>query len=454
MEEELSSDFARRANAGCLWQILALPVILLLLCGAFFFGYQIYDTVRETVLMWGLPDIGSPPAPVVASQPTRAPLPNIAAGERVNVLLLGVDRRPAEKCPCRTDTMMVASLDPKTSTAGLITIPRDWYVPIPDVGEARINQANWYGELYKFPGGGPGLAKRTVEYNLGRRIHFYVLVDFAAFIKVVDTLGGIDVDVPKTIDDPDYPDMNFGKSPLHIPAGRIHMNGELALKYARTRHLDGDYGRMKRDIQVMMAIREKALRLDMLSKLPALIQTMWGTIETDMTPQDVFALAPAAAKVKTENIKTGSIDQSMTMQFRTSTGADVLWADRAKIGKLMDQVIPLDNTAGDQTKQIRQEAARVLILNGTKSPQLAEQTAKYLQAQGFQIAGYGNADRFDYAKTVLVDYSGAKEWTINTLARIMHVEPDNIRRTPNSKSEADVRVILGADWILPATNGK
>jgi LCP family protein required for cell wall assembly len=317
------------------------------------------------------------------------------------------------------------------------------------VGENRINTAAFYGELYKYPGGGPGLAKKTIEYNFGRPVHYYVLVDFAGFRKVVDALGGIDIDVPKPINDQQYPDENFGYSPLYIPAGRIHMNGDLALKYARTRHQDGDFGRSKRQIQVLMAIRDKALRLDILPKLPALLQSMWGTLETDMNPTEVLALAQVGAKVKTENIKSGSIDQTMTVQFRTSNGADVLWFDRVKVGQLFDQIIPQDRNGTDMAGRVQQEAARITILNGTNTPQLAERTAKYLQSQNFQIAAYGNADRFDYAKTVLIDYSGKKVATLSVLTRLFHVDPANIRYVSNVNSDSDIRIILGADWTPP-----
>ncbi len=429
-----------------------MAVMMLFVCGGIFFGYQIYDTVREAVITLGLPDIGSLPALSAAganAQPTRENVPNIMAGERVNVLVLGIDRRPSEKCPCRTDTMMIATLDPKTGTAGLITIPRDLYVPIPTVGENRINTAMFYGELNKYPGGGPGLAKKTVEYNLGRRIHYYVLVDFSGFRKVVDTLGGIDIDVPKTIDDPQYPDDNFGYRPLHIPAGHIHMNGDLALAYARTRHVDNDFGRSKRQMQVLMALRDKALRLDILPKLPALMQSMWGAVETDLQPQEVLALAQTASRIKTENIKNATIDQTMTVEFLTSAGADVLWPDRAKIGALMDQMIPQDGTVADQSGQIKTENAKLVVLNGTNNTQVAERTAKFLQAQGYAVYGYGNADRFDYAKTVLIDYSGTKSATITTLAKMFHVDPENIRRVTNVKGDSDIRVIVGADWTPP-----
>jgi len=440
----------QRRNGNALLKAIGLIVLALFACGGLFFAYQIYDTVREAVIALGLPDIGE--LPVISAggaQPTREPLPNIAVGERVNVLVLGIDRRPSEKCPCRTDTMILVTLDPKAYTAGVLTIPRDLYVTIPTVGENRINTAAFYGELYKYPGGGPGLAKKTIEYNFGRPVHYYVLVDFAGFRKVVDALGGIDIDVPKPINDQQYPDENFGYSPLYIPAGRIHMNGDLALKYARTRHQDGDFGRSKRQIQVLMAIRDKALRLDILPKLPALLQSMWGTLETDMNPTEVLALAQVGAKVKTENIKAGSIDQTMTVQFRTSNGADVLWFDRVKVGQLFDQIIPQDRNGTDMAGRVQQEAARITILNGTNTPQLAERTAKYLQSQNFQIAAYGNADRFDYAKTVLIDYSGKKVATLSALTRLFHVDPANIRYVSNVNSDSDIRIILGADWTPP-----
>lgn len=441
----------QRGHGDTALQIVAALLVAMFVCGGLFFAYQIYETVREAVLTLGLPDLGGLQPPAAGPQPARVVAPNIAAGERVNVLVMGVDRRPSEKCPCRSDVMMIASLDPKTMTAGLVTIPRDLYVPIPGEAEDRINTALFYGDLKKYPGGGPALAMKTVEYNLGVRIHYYVIVDFSGFRKLVDTLDGIDVYVPKAIDDPTYPDENFGIKPIHIAAGWQHMDGETALEYARSRHGDNDFERSRRQVQILMAIRDKALRLDLLPKLPALLSSMWGIVQTDMQPQEVIALAAAASQVKTGNIKTATIDQTMTVEFRASTGADVLWPDRAKIGQLMQQIIPTDGGTANQAALIAQEAAHILVLNGTSVSTASAQTAKYLQSQGFQVTAYGNADRFDYSKTVLIDYSGKKNSTITVLANLFHVDPENIRQSTNVKSDADVTVILGSDWTPPAT---
>lgn len=441
-----------RRSARILIELAAIVFISLFVCGALFFGFHTYDTVRQAVVVLGMPEldgIGMPPAISAGTQPTREPLPNIAAGERVNILAMGTDCRPIDKGACRTDTMMIATLDPKTSTAGIVTIPRDLWVPIPGVGENRINTANWYGVVNKYPGGGPALAKKTVEYNFGRRIHYYVLIDFNGFRRIIDKLGGIDIDVPKAINDPTYPDENFGFSPLYIPAGRVHMNGELALKYARTRHQDGDFGRSKRQIQVLLAVRDKAMRLDVLPRLPGLIQEMWGVAQTDLKPSEVLALAQAASRVRIENVRYGSIDQTMTVEYREKTGADVLWFDRVKVGQLMDRIIPADTPVNGQSAKVKQEAASIIVLNGTPNAPLAEQTTQFLQQQGFQIFSYGNADRFDYANTVLIDYTGTKSATLTELARILRVDPANIRRTAAIKSDVDIRVILGADWTPP-----
>ncbi len=431
-------------------QVLLVFFLGLFACGIPLAAYSIFATARDAILTLGAPNIGdlsalgSAPRPPPASTP-----PNIAAGERVNVLILGTDCRPNEK-PCRTDTMILASLDPKTSSAGLVTIPRDLYVPFPGFDiEQKINTANFLGESRRLPGGGPGLAKQTVELNLGRKVHYYVLVDFAGFRRIIDTLGGLDIDVPKAISDPCYPDDNYGCITLNIPAGRIHMNGDLALKYARTRHLGGDFARSKRQIQVLMAARDKALRLDLIPKLQTLIPQLLGTVKTDLPVQQLIALAPVAAKVKTENIRAGTIDQSMTVEFRTAYGADALWPDRAKIGRLMDEIIPRGDSVADGVSTIQREAARILILNGTTTPALGEKTAKFLQSQGFQIAAFGNADRTDYSKTVLIDYSGSKNSTLSLLASTFRVDPDNIRRVSNVKSEVEIRLILGSDWTPP-----
>lgn len=262
---------------------------------------------------------------------------------RFTVLVMGLDRRPGETgLAYRTDTVILASIDPATQSIGVLSIPRDLYVEVPGYSELqRINSPMVLGELRQ-PGYGPQLMMQTAQYNLGIRIHDYVAVDFNTFITLIDSIGGVDIDVPYTINDPQYPNMNFGYDPLYIPAGMQHMDGALALKYARTRHGDSDFQRAQRQQQVMYAIRDKVLNLDMLPQLIVQSPSLWGQISqgisTGLSLDQLIQLAWYLKDIPGGNIKTGVIDERYSIFYTTSQGASVLIPDRAKLGNLMVEV--------------------------------------------------------------------------------------------------------------------
>jgi polyisoprenyl-teichoic acid--peptidoglycan teichoic acid transferase len=430
--------------------LLAL-ILPLFVCGGMAAGYYFFDTIRQYIALANFPDYGSvSPSGSQQSAPAPSSLPNIAAGDRVNVLLLGIDKREGEVGPFRTDTMILATLDPKTKTGGMLSIPRDLYVPIPmpGIGLNRINTANFFGDMYKYPGGGPALAKKAVEYNLGVAVHFYVLIDFNGFRKIVDTLGGIDVDVPAPIDDKEYPTENYGIKSIHIPAGHLHMDGELALEYARSRHTTSDFDRSRRQMQIIMAIRDKALKIDALSKLPLLIMQLRDSIETDLTPQEIIALAPIAAQVRADNLKSLSIDQTMTYEITLNNGADVLWPERSKIAGVVKEMFP-PQAGLSQADALKKENARIAVLNGTLNSGYAEQTADYLKAHGFNVVQTDNARRSDYKQTVILDSAG-KPGTLAALLQALSMQAASVQPLPSSVNNVDIEVILGADWTLPA----
>jgi LCP family protein required for cell wall assembly len=289
---------------------------------------------------------GAPGITVGGTPPVvLAPAPTLDVGEyqegwgpeRVTVLVMGVDRRPGESTRTRTDSMMLLTMDPVAKTAGVLSIPRDLYVEVPGYGLDRINSANVLG--------GGQLAKQTAEYNLGVRVDYYAIVDFNAFTTLVDEIGGIDVDVPRTINDPTYPDNNYGYDPFYIEAGSQHLDGVTALKYARTRHADSDFGRAERQQQVLMAIRSKVISVEMLptliSKAPVMVGTLGDSIETDMSVDQMVRLAVSARDVPRENIRTAVIDGNYITVYTTPQGASVLIPERDKIGILMADVFSL-----------------------------------------------------------------------------------------------------------------
>ena len=274
---------------------------------------------------------GAPEVPtLIPGQPTPTLVPTSEpwqGTERITILVMGIDRRPGQSFISRTDSMMLVSLDPVGNTASILSVPRDLYVLIPGHGRDRINTAFVYGSAGDNPVGGAALAMQTVEYNLGVRVNHYALVDFGAVIQTVNTLGGIDVNVPRDINDPTYPDMNYGFDPLFIPAGWQHMDGELALKYARTRHVDNDFGRAQRQQQVLLAVRDKAIGLGMptlVSRAPALYQQLEQGIRTDLSLEQIVRLLTAVNEVPRENIKSDVLDYRYVTSYRTETGADVL----------------------------------------------------------------------------------------------------------------------------------
>src|SRR5581483_2285014 len=368
--------------------VFAGMIFTLFVCGGLGAGYYFFDTVREYTASANLPNISD----IVADFPQHtenspvvpAP-PNVAAGERINVLLLGIDRREGEQGPWRTDTMIVATLDPKTKTAGMLSIPRDLYVPIPapGAGEARINTANFFGDSSKYPGGGTALAKKNVEYNFAIPIHYYVLLDFDGFRRIIDALGGIDIDVAEPIDDQEYPTEDNGIMHLYIPAGRQHMDGDMALKYARSRKSTSDFDRSRRQMQVILALRDKALKMNALAQAPQLISQLRAAIQTDMTPDQILALAPIAAQVRPDNIKVRSIDLTMTYEIKLNTGADVLWPDREKIGALVQELFSTTETPSVAAiSPLKAEAASIIVLNGTNKDGLAAMASRYLKSNG------------------------------------------------------------------------
>ncbi len=262
MSRQLS--FRRAGGTQQKTRLFLYIALALFVLGGLLSGYVFYDTVRALVAEADIPLLPNlnffAPAPPAQAGSDLPQVPVWQRTERVNLLLLGADKRPDETI-YRTDTLIVVTLDPATKTAGMLSIPRDLWVPIPGYGESRINQAFVLGEVKKYPGGGPALAMRTVQEFLGVPIHGYVLVDFDGLRKLIDQIGGIDVMVEKPIDDTQYPTDDYGYQEVHIPAGLVHMDGDLALKYARVRHGSSDIDRGRRQQQVLMAARDKAAGL-------------------------------------------------------------------------------------------------------------------------------------------------------------------------------------------------
>ena len=434
----------------------SLVVLFLVIAGAV--GLTVFNRVYDfTFASDVLPNLTvkeSEPSEVVY-EPGK-PLPRWEGTERVNILVMGIDQREHEQGPWRTDTMLLLTIDPVTVSGGMLSIPRDLWVPIPGYQEGRINTAHYLGEAYDYPGGGPALAVKTTQYNLGVPIHYYARFNFTAFEQVVDLIGGIDIYVEEEINDSTYPDEAYGYDPLHIPASWQHLNGEMALKYARTRHsTGGDFDRAKRQQQVLLAIFEQVPRLELLpqfaSRAPELWQALQGAAETDLTLDQIVALAQLASEVDQENIRYGVVDEYYTQFWTTPDGQQVLIPLRDRIREMRDYIFtteaPLPQHAEDPTTRLADEAAVITVMNGTTTAGLAALTSDYLQQQGLQVSDPGNADRSDYVESLVIVYTG-KTYTAEYIVNLFGLPPTAVVHGPDPNAEYDIAVILGADYQL------
>lgn len=249
----------------------------------------------------------------------------------LNVLLLGSDRRP-EETVWRTDVMMVVFLDRAQGRAAVLSLPRDLYVDIPTRGWDRLNIADFWGEYSQYPGGGPGLLARVIGDNFGIRIDHFARVDFEGFKRIVDTVGGIDVQVPCALED-DFidPTSPTGFRHFQVNAGLVHMDGETALMFVRQRHGNGDLSRAQRQQRVIAALRSRLLSAGIVTRIPQLYNELKDTVQTDFSPLDLAQLAQVGATITPARIRGRVVDESMSYPWMTPDGKSVLVFDKDKV---------------------------------------------------------------------------------------------------------------------------
>ncbi len=457
-----------KTTRGLIWAL-----VIAFLIAAVITAYFTFIAMRDFVSSWeltSLPGIAlSPEKPTSTPdesgiirdvetplQAPSGPQPEAWDGaSRVSVLVMGLDYRDwaaGEGAP-RTDTMILLTIDPLARTAGILSIPRDLWVNIPGgFNYSRINTAYSLGEAYKYPdGGGPGLAMATVEELLGVPIDFYAQIDFGAFVRFIDEIEGIKIDIKEKMKVDPLGDDNVKT----LRPGIQTLDGELALAYARTRKTEGgDFDRARRQQEVILAIRDRILSADILptliTKAPVLYQELSAGLNTNLTLEQAIKLAWLGQQVPEESIKRGVIGPpDQVLLVKSPEGDDVLKPIADKIRDMRDTIFfeqgpaspVLDMPPADV---IQTEGAKLRVLNGTATAGLAARTADYLKSLGYNVAETGNAEQL-YTNTTLFDYTG-KPYTLRFLSELMNVSSNQIYSRYDPTSPVDVVVILGADW--------
>ena len=417
--------------------IVAIVLAVIVLPGV---GLTALGTAQQVLRRFVAGPQGSPN--IIADQ-----LGQWAGKDRITILVLGIDQRPDENpAITRTDMMLLLTLDPQTKSAGMMSIPRDLYVPMPDGRQDRINTAHVYG--------GPELAMRTVEYNFGIPIQHYARLNFSAVTQLIDLLGGVEIYNEQEINDPEFPDANYGYAPFALAAGVQHLDGATALKYARTRHGDSDFGRIRRQQQVIMALREKLVNTDAATKLlpstPQILRTLGDAIDTDLGINEIIQLALFVKNnVPKERIAQVAIDEQAVQPWTTPQGASVLIPIRDNVRALREKFLnaPTDAAAAAAAatpEAIEPNTGRVALQNGTKTMGLATGAKGYLEGKGYVIDSISDAVQVT-AQTIVVDYHRRRAYA-ERLVSSLGVPSTSIVDSYDPNSPIDVLVILGDDY--------
>ncbi|MEW5868787.1 MAG: LCP family protein [Chloroflexota bacterium] len=421
-------------------------------------GSLFEPSIRAGTTTPGLNPLGTP----LATGETGAAAPVVIAPSqhpwdgagRVTVLLLGLDYRDwaADEGPSRSDTMLLLTLDPLTKSAGMLSIPRDLWVAIPGFQHGKINTAYYLGDAYKLPGGGPALAVQTVEQLLGVPINYYAQIDFGAFVRFIDEIGGVKIDVPYKVKI-DLPGAGLETKKVLKPGVQV-LPGEWALAYARNRYTEGgDFDRAARQQQVVMAIRERLLSPDalptLISKAPTLYNELASGVNTNLTLDEVIQLALLAQNVPDENIHQAIIGTDSVLFGKSPDGLDILIPIPDKIHVMRDQVFTGASglgpeTPGDALARLQAENAKLAIFNGSHTPNLLERSVEYLRSLGANIQQSAEAGQ-SYTSTTIIDHTGNPH-TLKYLVDLMKISPSKIYVRFDPNSPVDIEVFLGDDW--------
>jgi LCP family protein required for cell wall assembly len=395
-----------------------------------------------TPFILGTPGLISATATLTGATAIPTAVPQVEmAPDTINIAVLGSDRRP-DWSEWHTDAVHIVSVQPYVPAVTVLSIPRDLYVYIPGFWMSRINFADVYGDLYGYEGGGPALLQQTLLYNLGIPMDHYVRTDFDGFIGIIDSLGGVDVPVHCRLEDHwPYPDEN-GEYPIKVlEPGIHHLDGESALWYARSRMTTSVFSRERRQQQVLQAIWHRARGLELWPQVPELWEKSRDMIVTDMTLEDVVLLADVAFRLDERNVRFRNIGYEHVIPWVTPKGGSVFLPNWEKLGPVVSEA--LGPTPEGRTWRTLQT---VEVWNGTHNTQWDQLAADRLVRQGFPVF-IGKPDRWDYAQTMLIDYTTThKGSAVPYLQEMFGISSINVVSTPNADTPVQYRLIIGADY--------
>lgn len=365
---------------------------------------------------------------------------------QVNILLLGIggDGHSGGQL---TDTIMIASIKPQTHEAALLSIPRDLYVEVEGTNiKSKINAVKATGDRTAQKNG-IELLEKTVEDVSGLRIDYFVQLDFQGFVRIIDSVGGIDIYLENDINDPMYPNFSLGYDPFYIEKGWHHLDGANALKVARSRHSTmGDFDRIKRQQEVIKAFRQKAYEKYSSADIGAfseMFSSLSQNLRTDIEPKEIPRFYQIVKEIKSHNITAQTVDtekylRSINVGLGSTLGTKT--GDYSAINELGQNIFNMQ-IPEKKKAAIQAESALIAIENGTGSPDTANTIARDLENMGFRIISSANIAEPEF-DGVNIYYSSSvqKPETLNFLTEKLSAKAET---KETATSRADFTIVLG-----------
>lgn len=377
------------------------------------------------------------------------------AGEPFNILLLGTDARPDEKV-FRTDTIIVAHVNPKTKKVWMLSIPRDTKVLIPGHGYSKINNAHFFG--------GIPLTVKTVKGFTGLKIDHYMRVNFAGFQSAVNMMGGVWVNVPRPINDVKAASQSVHQRAYKISAGWQRLDGEHALTFVRARHgfTDQDFSRIS-DQQIFF--RAMADQLAHRTDAPTMVRVVNSVaphVKTDMKMMDMMSVAFALKEAGAKNMYTATVggnwvapyivpDETKLQTLVSDIKDEVPFTKSANVATVVNptgatSTEPKKSKTTTSTTNVKPSSIKVTVRNGAGVSGYAAQAASIIKAKGFKVKDVGNADQSVYPRTLVI-YKTNKA-AAQAVADILLPDTKIVKNKGRYTSKTEILVVVGKDWDL------
>ena len=398
------------------------------------------------------------PEPPTGSQVPDVSIPPWDGKQRLNILLIGADEQEGGH---NTDTLIVVSIDPVTKQAAMFSIPRDTVdLPVPSGPARRVWGSAYRGKINSFfvqnrgrsdlwPGNDRTRGYNALKAMLGELydvdIKYFVEVNFNGFKKVVDAVGGVTINVQVPVVDNRYPGTK-GTQRLYIPTGIQHMDGEQALRYARSRNGSNDFDRGARQQRVLLSLREQADPQVLLPRLPDLIAALKSAVRTDIPLDQLDELVGLASSVDTANIRSLVFGPPFSHDTCQGSRGCIVLPNVPLIKEAVKNAFTADPADLALQERLAGEGADLWVLNGTGQANRASNVAGYLEFHGLAASAPRQKPEGQVpAHTVVTVYNGAEATLPATIDYLQKLFGITVKTAADPTVRTDIVIVIGRD---------